>query len=153
MNSTLWIPDSIYWISSYFSFELGSGFLKRYFCFRSLGFPNSKAKIGWILESFTWRDDRITWKLTLQDINTTPIEPKTERGVVAVNSFFAIIVALEHGATTEKTKKLYWENALSRKDDRTAVSFRPRDTRHNLATRDHKTSTHARSQQHIIWNV
>ena len=29
--------------------------------------------------------------LTLQDINTTPKEPKTERGVVAVDSFLGLV--------------------------------------------------------------
>ena len=134
-----------------FSFELGSGFLTPYFWFRSPGFPNSNAKIGWILESFTWRDDRITWKLTLQDINTTPIEPKTERGVVAVNSSFAIIVALGHGATTDKTKKLYWENTRSRKNDRTAVSTWHASQPCDKTLQDLNTSPITNT--HIIWNV
>ena len=46
-------------------------------------------------------------KLFLQDINTTPIEPKTERAyVVAVNSCFVITVVRQDGAKTDRTKTL-----------------------------------------------
>ena len=45
--------------------------------------------------------------LFLQDMNTTPIEPKTERAyVVAVNSCFAISVVRQDGAKTDRTKTL-----------------------------------------------
>ena len=47
--------------------------------------PETKVKIkgdSMILSRHTefCKADRTTWKLTLQDINTTPKEPKTERG-------------------------------------------------------------------------
>ena len=46
-------------------------------------------------------------KLFLQDINTTPIEPKTERAyVVAVNNYFVITVVRQDGAKTDRTKTL-----------------------------------------------
>ena len=50
--------------------------------------------------------DRTTWKLTLQDINTTQKEPK-QSGVVAVDSCFAIVVAHQYGATN--TEALIWK--------------------------------------------
>ena len=48
--------------------------------------------------------DRMTWKLSLQDVNTTPKEPQGE--VVAVDSCFDIIVARQDSASTEKTEAL-----------------------------------------------
>ena len=48
--------------------------------------------------------DRTTWKSTLQDINTTLKEHKTERGRSRVDSCFAILVAhqLRYGATNRE---------------------------------------------------
>ena len=43
--------------------------------------------------------------LFLQDVNTTPIEPKTERAYV-VDSCFAITVVRQDGAKTDRTKTL-----------------------------------------------
>ena len=49
--------------------------------------------------------DRTTWKSTLQDINTTLKEHKTERGRRRVDSCFAILVAHQY-ATAKQTEKL-----------------------------------------------
>ena len=54
----------------------------------------------WILKSWSYY---CTWKLTLLDINTTPKEPRTERGIVAVDSGFAIFVARQYGATSRES--------------------------------------------------
>ena len=47
--------------------------------------------------------DRTTGKLTLQDINTTPKELKTESGIVAIDSCFAFIAALQYDVTTRES--------------------------------------------------
>ena len=54
--------------------------------------------------------DHTTWKLTLQDINTTPKEPKTARDC-SLSSCFAIIVAHQYGVTTEQ---LCWKITRTR---------------------------------------
>ena len=49
--------------------------------------------------------DRTTWKSTLQDINTTLKEHKTERGRSRVDSCFALLVAHQY-STAQQTEKL-----------------------------------------------
>ena len=57
--------------------------------------------------------DRTTWKLTLQDINTTPKELKTERDV-AIDSCFGLFGARQYGVTTR-------DQALMKKYPRTLI--------------------------------
>ena len=57
--------------------------------------------------------DHTTWKLTLQDINTTPKELKTERDV-AIDSCFGLFGARQYGVTTR-------DQALMKKYPRTLI--------------------------------